>query len=119
MSLGAYTKEELAARQRSVLVLMADRPGELIKACLNVDRRKLPSAVDGIPMPEPTIAHTISNCDSCGEAVWVGPVQKKMPGVSICYTCAAMLSTIVETQHFALNPAIDTVPKRNVSGGAR
>jgi len=116
MSLGAYTKSELEDRLRSVLLLLTDRPNEAVKACLNVDRRKLPEVVDGIYMPEPTIAHTLSECDSCTDAIWIGPAQKRMPGLNICYTCAAMLSTIVETQHFALNPSIDSVPKRNAGG---
>lgn len=114
-TLGHFDADQLRRRLASVLRLVSSRQGPIM-ACINVDRDKMPILADGTSMPEPTIAHTLGGCESCTDAVWIGPAQRAHGGIVICYICAAMLSAVIETETYALNPDIDNVPTRNAGG---
>lgn len=89
-------------------------------ACLPRDTSGLPE-VPGVPVPVPSIQHTLKQCQECGQDIWVGPNQLAMyrteHDVMVCLMCAlAWFNTKdpddVDIVMASLNPDEPTIPRR-------
>lgn len=60
-----------------------------VAPCRNVDRRWNAFFIEliGEVPPAPSIEHTIVQCHACAEDIWIGPRQKELPAIRICYVC--------------------------------
>lgn len=61
-------------------------------ALIPVDTSRLPKMpADGPQIPKPSIEHSLTTCDGCGEDCWIGPGQKIQRvlrgGMGLCYYC--------------------------------
>ncbi len=90
----------------------------------------LPVVTAGLPYPEklpqPTVLHTLTFCDSCERSCWIGPAQAQLRRaddriVSLCYFCIAV--ALEHNAEFAeqfsdnivsLNPDIDKARRRTL-----
>lgn len=83
-----------------------------------VDTSRLPNR-DGLPIPRPSIEHTLIGCERCGTAGWIGPHQlahhQRGGGEAICYYC--LFAMMREGQFggatvIGLDPSADEKPRR-------
>lgn len=82
--------------------------------CVNVDMQYLP-VIDGVdPASVVSVEHAIVPCHCCGDDVWIGPKQAKLPGTRTCYLCVAMLNALVGAlpEPTMLDPKADEIPRR-------
>jgi hypothetical protein len=88
-------------------------------ACVPVDTTGLPTFP--VPIPVPSIEHTIKHCDGCTQQIWVGPSQLQAyeihGGVLLCFVCALILYRRLEALGEpigleVLDPNADDVPRR-------
>ncbi len=87
--------------------------GPRLVACVPVDTSRLPP---GLPVPVPSIEHSITQCPRCGQDCWIGPVQiemTKLGSEALCYYCliGIMTSGTVVDVH-GLDPRADDTPRR-------
>lgn len=78
------------------------------------------AAEEGNPMFKPSIEHSITQCQRCGQDCWIGPNQKQMADsvlfatLAICYVCIMLdpsLRPLVDNM-VSVNQDIENVPKR-------
>lgn len=84
--------------------------------CCPVNTAGLPST-DDVPLPKPSIEHSIVKCEVCGDDMWIGPMQKRhRMGIRICYRCIAVFYALhqrpdtIEVK--SLNPNEGSIPRR-------
>lgn len=85
---------------------------------LPVDTTGLPRDT-AIPIPVPSIEHTLIDCDSCGRQCWIGPKQlaflRVYPTPTACYFCIIRgfrLGVYDEVRLTVLNPNEAKIPRR-------
>lgn len=79
----------------------------------NVDASALPD-VPGVPVPQPSVEHTIAVCAVCRDAIWLGPMQIKAKGIRTCCICCVIYcaSQDEDVPIISLNPDADKIPRR-------
>lgn len=71
-----------------------------------------------IPVPQPSIEHTITTCDQCGGDGWIGPAQLASVtfggGERLCYWCLfqRMQDNPAEFDMHSLDRTADAKPRR-------
>lgn len=105
---------DIAARMPRMRELFsAANVGVPVIACCNVDTGKLPKD-SPIPLPKPSILHSIVDCDVCAEKCWIGPHQAATKGTRTCYICLGILYKFnaFPLTVKSLDPDADNVPRR-------
>lgn len=84
-----------------------------IITCLPVDTSTLPDI--GIPIPKPSVEHSITRCKGCQVEVWIGPKQRKLKRLYPAY-CILCSVSIVNARDIAMVIPLDTdaddIPRR-------
>lgn len=68
---------------------------EILCACMPTDTSTLMKMASGIPLPKITDLYVKSICENCECEIWIGPRQKALAGIYVCYECCCV---ILETQ---------------------
>lgn len=91
--------------------------------CLPKDTSTLPDI--GVPVPTPSIQHTLKQCQTCGQDIWVGPNQLQQikyaqdaedPHSIVCYLCGLQVMKDLEAgtriELSVLNPNESRISRR-------
>lgn len=91
--------------------------------CLPRDTSTLPDV--GVPAPTPSIQHTLKQCQTCDQDIWVGPNQLQQikhaqdaeaPHSMVCYLCGLQvmkdLEDKVRIELSVLNLNESAIPRR-------
>lgn len=94
----------------------------MIIACCPVDTSALPET--GVPLPEPSVEHSITTCDDCAQSVWIGPAQRLQRigrGLPVlCYLCALKaVEPGPDMLILGLDATADSKPRRAAGGRKR
>lgn len=109
---------EVAKRVPLLVARFSEETQEIpLVAGRNVDMTWLADVdTGGVPIPTPSIEHSIVQCQVCGLDLWLGPQQMKAEGTRICYVCLAVFhmltGSVAATEIKYLNPDEHKIPRR-------
>lgn len=82
-------------------------------AVIPVNMKDVRASIAGIPIPKPSIEHSLIDCGICGGPAWIGPAQLMHftfnGGLIVCYHCLPRNGD--ETWH-TLDWTADDKPRR-------
>lgn len=73
--------------------------------------------IPGVPQYEPSIEHSLTDCQLCGTSCWIGPTQLRMLTQNplqvraYCIPCIARIG-LADAKVYALDPNADKKPRR-------